>query len=606
MSKTSPTGGSKTSPTGPIRRTANMSGRSRCRSCPFFSGEIPEDVCARCSRSLGPRAIVAAGVLLLSYWVAGHTLEYFLGGTFSYWRPSHGLTLPGDYEFPVRLADYPLYGVALGVLYGVIATVPALAACAGGLWLGVALALVAGVAVPHPWFWVPLLGGAVLAGGTWGGPRRWVEDSAPRRARSSTRWWWRRLVLGVAAPLAGVLAVHVTSAVRTRLVVHLLPAGVAVAVSVALVALWWREVRWRSLRSGPIVWTTLLLVVAAPLVFSFTVTFPYHRYRILWGSGRQEAARFDDFARRYPGSPFAAEALYQEARLTNLSRSPAAGGALPVSEGPVLSDAEGRISAQALPVYDRLISAYPQSVAAARARLDRARWYLQNADFEEVRRRYRDILITYETHIPPGYRPPPGLMLAGVCRQAGSGRTFTAQEKQVAYYEAYLAASEALTFLSANSQFEAEPLRLFLRLDPPVGRRLRPPASEVFDPGADDYRRRLQELLLLYPEDVYPELGLFDDVRLRLARGLPDEADRLAGLLVRYHDGDARGRILYRLAELAFDRGALTDAGRYLRRLSVGSEGSPAGLEAEWARALLEQGLAGLARWPHPFPSVNP
>jgi len=207
-----------------------------------------------------------------------------------------------------------------------------------------------------------------------------------------------------------------------------------------------------------------------------------------------------------------------------------------------------------------------------------------------VLQRYREVLITYETHIPPDYRPQPELILAGVCRQAGTGRTFTPVEKQVAYYEAYLTACEALAFLAANSQFGAEPLRLFCR----------------FDPRAGDHRRRLEELLLLYPEEVYPELGLFDDLHLTLARGLPDEADRLADLLVRYDDGDARGRTLYRLAELAFDRGEVTGAERHLHELSGGLEESPAGLEAEWARALLEQGLADLAQWPHPFPRASP
>ncbi len=535
--------------------------------------------------------VVGFGVLLLCGWLAAHTLYYFLDGTFWYWLARRGLHLPADYEFPVSLAGRPFYGVALGILYGLVAAMPALGACMGGLWLGVVLAVVAGLSFPSPWYVVVLLAGGAVAGASWGGPR----------------WWWRRLLAGVAGPVLLVVGVHVGGAVATRLIVFLVPAAVAVAVAGGLVALWRREVRWRSLRPAPVVVAALLLMVASPLLFSFAVTFPYHRYRLLWGrysvsagflpgegdftpgafGGRrgEAAARFADFARRYPGSPFAAEALCQQARLLNLTQ------ALDSAGNPVLS--EDRISAEALPVYDRLIELYPASVSAARARLERAHWYRQNARFQEARGRYRDILTTYETNMPPGYRPPPELILAGVCPQAGSGRVFSPVQKQVAYYEAYLAAQAALTFLSENGQFEAEPLRLFLSLDP----------------RTPEYRPRLQELLLLYPEDVYPELGLLDDVHLALARGLPDEAERLERLLARYPGGDARGRTLYRLAELEFRRGEPVVAERRLRQLTGGPEESPTGfavLEAEWARALLGRGLTGLDHWPRPFPGARP
>ena len=556
----------------------------RCSQCPFFGGEVPEEVCAGCSRPVGLRWAAAVGVLLVTYWLAGHTLAYFLEGTFGYGRPAHILSLPADYRFPVSLAEHPAYGVSLGLLYGVAATVAALAASMGGLALGVALALVAGVSFPHPYYFLVLVGGAVVAGARWGGPR----------------WWWRRLLAGVSVGLAVVVWVHVAGAAAAAQAVYLVPAVVAVAVSAGLVGLWWREVRWRSLRSGPVVLATVAAVAASPVLFSLTVTFPYHRYRVLWGkysveagllpSGEPDVGEFDrwrgrsallfgEFARRYPGSPFAAEALSQQARLLNarLVFDPQGQAHL----------YEDRPSPAALPIYERTIKLYPDSVAAVRARLERAAGALRSGRFQEARQRYRDILTTYETHFPPDYQPPDPLILAGVCRQAGSGRRFSPTEKQVAYYEAYQAARGALAFLSANSQFEAEPLRLFAALDP----------------LAPDYRQRLRELLLLYPQEVYPELGLLEDIHLALARGRPDEADRIEALLRRYPQGDLRGRSLYRLAQLAFERGQREVAEGYLRRLLRQAEGTAGGaLEAAWARALLRRGLAGLERWPQPLP----
>jgi hypothetical protein len=310
--------------------------------------------------------------------------------------------------------------------------------------------------------------------------------------------------------VAVVATAHAAEVASGAPPVHLLPAAVAVVVVAVLTGFWRREVRWRSLRRGPVTVATVLVVAAAPLLFSFTVSFPYHAYRLLWGrlsvesgvferdpalsrllaTGQgpasdgalkqafdtvrdQSAAAFGRFAARNPGSPFAAEALCQQARLLNLTYSRDTQGKLQLHDGPV--------SAQALPIYDRLIRLHPAQVATARAHLDRARWSLHQVRFSEARQRYHDVLSTYETHIAPEYQPPAELVLAGVCARAGSGRTFTPEEEQGAYYEAYLLARQALAFLAANSQFEAEPLRLFVRLDP----------------HASHYRDSVQELLLL-------------------------------------------------------------------------------------------------------------
>jgi tetratricopeptide (TPR) repeat protein len=86
---------------------------------------------------------------------------------------------------------------------------------------------------------------------------------------------------------------------------------------------------------------------------------------------------------------------------------------------------------------------------------------------------------------------------------------------------------------------------------------------------------------------------------LALARAQPDEADRLAQILIRYPQGDARGPILYRLAELAYERGDVAEAERYLHR-AVAS--APDGPPAAMGRALLARGLTGLDRWPQSFP----
>ena len=606
-----------------------------CPRCPFFSGEVPADVCARCSRvrrlADGRALLAAAGLLVLS-WVAGHTLTYFFTGSFWTWpfaafgEAGHSLQLPQDYRFPVDLGAYPAFAVVLGLLYGILSVVPALAACLLGLWVGVVLALASWAWVPHPWFPAVLLAGAVVAGLSWGGARRWL----------------RRLAFGVGLPVAFVVAAHVVSAAKSQQVVDLLPGAVAAAVAAALVGLTYREVYWRSLRVLPVTLATLVVMAASPLLFSLTVTFPAHSYRLLSvrfsveslssreaadgladfdGRRSEAAARFADFAGRYPGSPLAPEALIQEARLLNLRATAAADGRTSVSSVEPPQFFEDRIAPEALPVYASIIKLAPASVAAARARLEQARWSLQNGRFEEARQRYRDVLVTYETHIAPGYEPPADLLLRGVCRRVGhppGGRAtarrpdtasrrdsplglsgsdrakapslqFTPEETQVAYYEAYLTARQALAFLAGNGQVEGEPLRLFLRLAP----------------SAADYGQRLEELLLLYPEDVYPDLGLLDDIRVALARGLPDEAQRLTQLLARVPRGDGYGRALYRLAELARARDDSPAAERCLRQLVEGAGkdgGDPLSLEVAWAAALLRQGLAEAPPWPQPFP----
>ncbi len=570
----------------------------RCSQCPFFAGEVPEDACARCSRSLRPATVLAAAALVLGYGLLCRGLHYLLDGSFYHLLPAHRLSLPADYVFPVNLSVHPEYGVVLGLLYGLVVGLPALAATVMGFWVGASMALLGGLSLPHGWFFIVLLVSAALAGSRLGGPR----------------WWWRRLLLGTGVPMAVLLSAHVASALSAGELVHLLPAAVATVVVVLPACLWRREVRWRSLRWQPVLVVALVLGLAAPLLFSFTVTFPYHRYRLLWGRwstaggsageaspferslaaalrdpgpGAQDptdacerirgqaAGAFADFAQRHPGSPYAPEALCQQAVLLNLTCTVDADGRARVHQV--------RISPEALLIYTRIIDRYSDSVAAVRARLEQARRSYEQTRFEEARQHYRDILTTYESHVPPDYQPPADLLLAGVTARAGSGRQFTGEERQVAYYEAYLSARQALVFLQGNGQFEAEPLRLFVGLDA----------------RADDYRDRLKELLLLYPEDVYPDLGLHDDVHLVLARGQPDEDQRLEALLARYPAGDARDRALYRLAELAFQRGQPGEGVRYLRSLA---EGVPAGPEGAWARALLSEGLADRAGWPRPSP----
>ena len=647
-----------------------------CPRCPYFQGDVPADVCARCSRGLRPRAVLAAFALLLLSWAAGHTLTYFFTGTFWNWRtPAFAvanapLELPGDYGFPVDLSAFPAFGVALGLLYAVVAAVPALGASMLGLFAGVVLALASWTWAPTPWYAAVLLAGAVVAApagciGTRsrgrGFLRGWSsaagasgpEDAAPRR--DGARWWERRLALGVGLPVAFLVAAHVVSAARTHLLVHLLPGAVAVAGAAGLAFLWYREVRLRSLRLFPVTLATLFLFAASPLLFSLTVTFPYHSYQLLWDSFSVEslcglspgegpspapvpepaafgdrgglppprphragghprplgrlrrptapwssledfakrrplaAARFGEFVRRYPGSPFAPEALLQQARLLNLRAAVTAEGTLRFRED--------RIAPEALPVYADLTELAPASVAAARARLEEALWSLQNGRFDEAREKYRDILVTYETHVPPNYQPPAPLLLQGVCRQAGrpsssrepGAHPFSAEETQVAYYEAYLTARQALAFLAENGQFEAEPLRLFLRLEP----------------NEADYGPRLAELLLLYPEDVYPDLGLLDDIQVALARGLPGEAQRLTQLLSRHRRGEGYARALYRLAELYFHRGDSPAAERCLSQLveeAGRGAADPLSLEVVWAQALLRQRLEVPSPWPQPFP----
>jgi tetratricopeptide (TPR) repeat protein len=409
--------------------------------------------------------------------------------------------------------------------------------------------------------------------------------------------------------------------------VDLLPGAVAAAVAVVLVGLTYREVYWRGLRLLPVTLATLIVLAASPLLFSLTVTFPYHSYRLLWDrfsveslSSRapaggladfdrrraEAAARFADFGGRYPASSLAPEALIQEARLLNLRAVAAADGRL--------QSFEDRIAPEALPIYASITKLAPASVAAARARLEQAAWSLQNGRFEEAGERYRDVLVTYETHISADYEPPADLLLRGVCRRvghppggrttagrpgttspstesAGTGLPFSPEETQVAYYEAYLTARQALAFLGGNGQVEGEPLRLFLRLSP----------------SSADYGQRLEELLLLYPEDVYPDLGLLADVRVALVRGLPDEEQRLTQLLGQLRRREGRGRALYRLAELARARGDSPGAERYLRQLVEETLRDKADrppdcrLELVWAAALVRQGLVD-PPWPQPFP----
>jgi tetratricopeptide (TPR) repeat protein len=631
-----------------------------CPRCPYFQGDVPADVCARCSRGLRPRALLAAFALLLLSSAAGHTLTYFFTGTFWNWHtPAFAvanapLQLPGDYRFPVDLSAFPAFGIALGLLYGIVAAVPALGASMLGLFGGVVLALASWTWAPAPWYPVLLLAGAVVAApagclGTRSRGRGFLRGwssaagtSMPREAaprRDGARWWQQRLALGVGLPVAFLVAAHVVSAARTHVLVHLLPGAVAVAGAAGLVFLWYREVRLRSLRLFPVTLATLFLFAASPLLFSLTVTFPYHSYQLLWdrfsveslcglspGEGPSPApvpepaapsgysahgprpstpavtdlqdfakrrtlaaARFGEFVRRYPGSPFAPEALLQQARLLNLRAAVTAEGTLRFRED--------RIAPEALPVYADLIKLAPASVAAARARLEGALWSLQNSRFDEAREKYRDILVTYETHVPPNYQPPAPLLLQGVCRQAGrpsssrepGAHPFSAEETQVAYYEAYLTARQALAFLAENGQFEAEPLRLFLRLAP----------------NEADYGPRLAELLLLYPEDVYPDLGLLDDIQVALARGLPGEAQRLTQLLTRHRRGEGYARALYRLAELYFHRGDSPAAERCLSQLveeAGRGAADPLSLEVVWAQALLRQRLEVPSPWPRPFP----
>jgi len=552
----------------------------RCRRCPFFEAGAPEEACARCNRPLTPAVVAAAATLAAAYWFACHGLQYFFSGEFWYWLPRHRLLLPADYEFPVDLSTEPAHAVVLGLLYGVVITLPALAASMMGVWLGVVLAFIAGLSLPHNWFFLVLLAGAVVSG----------------LARPH---WWRRLAAaaGVAALLLVVL--HLKAVSVSGEVAIGVPAVVAAAAQVVLLLVWRREVRWQAFRLTPVVATVLGLVIAGPVLFSFTVTFPRFRYQLLWGgapaearllerdpslrallrSGRPSASdvqeaferarsrtaeAFAAFADRYPGSPLAPQALFVEAHLLSLSCVIGPAGDLELSDD--------RVSARSLRLYDKLIERYPASVAAARARLERVLWSFQQARFAEAHRRYRDVLTTYETHIPPDYEPPAQLLLEGVLSQAGAGRTFTVEERQVAYYEAYLTARQALDFLAHHSWFEAEPLRLFAGLDP----------------EGPDYDERLRELVRLYPEDVYPELGLYDNIRLILTRGHPDEAERLGQLLRRYPDGDAWPRGLWRLAQLRAGSGDRAGAWACLRQLA---ERAPKRLEGAWAAAL--QSLGG-------------
>jgi len=208
----------------------------QCPECPFFAGEVPGDVCARCSRSRGLRLVLVSVLVTGGYALLCRALHYLLDGQLWYLLPQHRLALPADYAFPVSLAEHPIHGVVLGLLYGLAAGFPALAATMMGLWLGVVLAVVAGVSLPHPWFFLVLVVGATVAGSRLGGPR----------------WWWRRLLLAMGVPVGLVAALHLASAASAGEPAHLMPAGVAALVAALLAGLWWREVRGRSLRWAPV------------------------------------------------------------------------------------------------------------------------------------------------------------------------------------------------------------------------------------------------------------------------------------------------------------------------------------------------------------------
>ena len=525
-----------------------------CAKCYFFETDVGDDVCNRCGRAYLPEANVYLGLIVLATGGAAWTLRHLLTGDAGpLARPT--VDLGAWATWPVSIVDSPAWGLVVGLWLAMLAAAPVLTALLYGKRGGWLLAIVIAAVGPS------VAMAAAAAVGVWIAAAHVTRlqsklASALLGLAPAALYWIVATALtdfskGEPAPAAseaGVLAAAAAArtlppALRALAWVPALAAIVAAAAAAAMVvAVGWAD-RWHVRWPGALV---TVLVAAPVLALLALVGIDEVRYGMFLASptaeaaeGRAEADLLQEFLRRHPSSPRAAQVRARLAEHFEKIES----GALP-----------GDPPRPAAEVWKELLAQNPTSLWAADARL-----HLGDADarqglFPQAEQDYRAALVLARPREAAAEDPLTNFNVFWDYFSIGRDLRARDDARHLERVRADILARLALlTDNRRDTQDNSRALALAF--------------VALFERGTNRYREAL-----LAARDADPQGALADNVAFDLAMLEPDDEKRVAQLdevIKTWPDTD--GALLARLkaaaaliARAAATAGGLGDAQRHL------------------------------------------
>ncbi len=539
----------------------------RCASCFFSDHPVSDEVCRRCTRNTTRAEIVDLALMGVMYVLLCRFSYYLFTGDFvaHFWRGGFSFPVVWSDVFvrPVNLSEHPWHLFALAWTFALIIAVPSLVAMFYRPKPGILFALVGGYFVPAPFFLVPLVASAVMAG------------TRARNALSIRA----SLAAAVLFPSLYLLALTLGAGLWTVGAWAFLPWVLAALLAGALMAGAFLAARARDYNARFLVWTFLAQWVVIFVVFYSSVGFSKVDYEFLRQEYAASSARFrflvrapnaretgeseraaaaGEFERRrleslnafsrliswFPREAETPLALFERAELSN-----ARPGFANTTPDQVFAYTD-RITDNALRDYRRIRADFPGSLVSVEARLHAARYYLQHAEFDNGVRELRELIDYCYVHIPLDYRPPGGASVLGRWR---SHRLTNAEDNQL-LYEVLQESRGEIRFLERNSDCQRLPLEYYEQID-------------LHDPGAT---AELQKVLR-----TFPDCRLAGTIKLAILEREGWSVDSMKGLLAQYPKSDAVPRMLLLLGSRCLERGDPASAEGYLRRLTTEFPESP-------------------------------
>ncbi len=529
-----------------------------CRKCAYNLDDPNAAVCRRCGRYCHNKAVQIVAVALAGVLLALVSHYLLTGGLFGgnrlLWTRS-ALTVPGS------IYKSPAYMAAVGIALGGIVVTAALAGFHYGPGWGLLVAALTGsLSGVH-------LGGIALAAVS-------LAAGLPRLRRVPP-FVWPVLATGGGTLYYVYLAVFFgpedAPLYRCALIWFVVCVGIAALVVVLVESLLSAAGKYRS--SHYLVFTAVLAVTAVALTLGATnpaeieanlVTTLYRTSRIesvplgdgftsgaaapaaastqsktapekqlshvfdtlTFVAARQaEASRAaDDYIRRYPDAPGAADVLLLKATMLNARVDMKA-----LKHFNRLECYFDRIAPESTDVYETVIRRFPKSPQAALARYRLAEGFFQRGAFRKASKGFAEAEKALSAFVPPGYYPVkvsrPTTVL-DLFRMSSADRT----RMENKLYEALLASRRRVRLIRENSDYAGQPLARLAALDE---------HSEAFDTIA-------AELAVTYKDS-----RLVDNIELILAARLSDPIQRLSAikhLLDKYATSDVRDHMLLELA----------------------------------------------------------